>query len=198
MAHLVVFQPDARVEARLSDALRPRHEVSTVASWPELSTFVVRETVDGCVMDADHPTREEALAHIRQLRKRHPGLALVTYADVDPSDLDLYHFGGLGVDGVVLARRPPWAATIRDAMEHALASARASRVRSNLEGRFSPEEFEPWRGRWSTRATASRSRRSPLPWGTPPGASARCFGPPACRPPTDSCCGAVSCSPEPS
>ncbi|HKJ02169.1 MAG TPA: hypothetical protein VJ997_06930, partial [Longimicrobiales bacterium] len=139
MAHLVVFQPDARVEARLSDALNTKHRVSTVDSWSSLSTFVVREGVDGCVVDADHPTREDALAEIRRMRQRHPGIALVAYADLDETDLELYHFGALGVDGVLLARRPPWAATIRDAMERSLATARASRVRTTLEGRYAPE-----------------------------------------------------------
>lgn len=139
LAHLVVLQPDARVQARLIDALRARHSVSAVGTWSALVSFVAKETVDACVIDADFPTRDEAVAHIRRLRRRHPGLALVTYADVDSSDLELYRFGGMGVDGVVLARKPPWAATIREAVERALASARASRVRTNLDGRY-PDE----------------------------------------------------------
>ena len=61
MAHLVVFQPDARVEARLCDALGLAHRVSTVGSWASLSAFVTRESVDGCVVDGDYPAREDAL-----------------------------------------------------------------------------------------------------------------------------------------
>ncbi len=139
MAHLVVFQPDARVEARLSDALNATHRVSAVRSWAALSAFVVTENVDGCVVDADYPNREEALTHIRRVRRRHPGIALVAYADLDDGALELYRFGSLGMDGVVLAGRPPWTSSIRDAMERSLATARANRVRTTLEGRFPPQ-----------------------------------------------------------
>jgi AraC-like DNA-binding protein len=136
LAHLVVFQPEARVRARLRDALGTVHQVSTADSWRALAAFVAREQVDGCVVDADYPTREQALTKIRALRESHPALALAVYADVDETDLELYRFGGLGVDGVVLARRPPWASTIRDAVERSLATARASRVGADLAGRY--------------------------------------------------------------
>ncbi len=135
----MVFQPDARVRARLSDALSAGHQVTTVDSWAGLSALVAREILDGCVVDGDYPTREDALAQIRRLRLRHPGLALAVYADVHESDLEIYRFGGLGVDGVVLARRPPWTSTIRDAMERSLASARAQTVGAALEGRYAAE-----------------------------------------------------------
>jgi D-alanyl-D-alanine carboxypeptidase/D-alanyl-D-alanine-endopeptidase (penicillin-binding protein 4) len=139
LAYLVVFQPDARVRARLSDALSTNHRVTTANTWGGLSALVAKEVVDGCVVDGDYPTREDALAEIRRLRLRHPGLALTVYADVEDCDLELYRFGGHGVDGVVLARRPPWASTIRDAMERSLASARAGHVAAHLEGRYDPE-----------------------------------------------------------
>jgi len=139
LAHLVVFQPDARVEARLCDALGLAHRVSTVGSWASLSAFVAMESVDGCVVDGDYPAREDALDEIRHLRQRHPGLALAVYVDVHEADLELYRMGGLGVDGVVLARRPPWASTIREAMERSLASACASRVGTPLQGRYDRE-----------------------------------------------------------
>jgi len=142
LAHLVVFQPDARVEARLCDALGLAHTVSTVGSWAGLFAFVAGESVDGCVVDGDYPAREDALEEIRRLRKRYPGLALAVYVDVHEADLELYRMGGLGVDGVVLARRPPWASTIREAMERSLASASASRVGTALRGRYDLEVVE--------------------------------------------------------
>lgn len=134
MAHLAIFQPDARVEARLGDALSGIHRVSLASSWPELRRLLAREALDGCIVDGDFPNREAAVTEMRRLRKRHLDLALVAYADVHESDLDLYLFGGLGVDSVVLARRPPWASGIRNAVERALASARAGKVRANLQG----------------------------------------------------------------
>ena len=95
-----------------------------------------QEGTDGCVVDADAPSRDKALMEIRRLRRRHPALALVVYADVHESDPELVRLGGLGVDGVVLARRPPWASAIRRAVEGALAVSRARGVQRALRGRF--------------------------------------------------------------
>ncbi|GMV03775.1 MAG: hypothetical protein AMXMBFR53_00570 [Gemmatimonadota bacterium] len=139
MAHLCILQPDARAEARLSDALATAHAISVVRSWTELSRVVELEAPDGCVVDADSPTREEALREMRRLRTLHPDLALVAHADLHESDPDLVRMGGLGVHGVVVAGRPPWASGIRRAVERALASSRAGRVARALEGRYPPD-----------------------------------------------------------
>lgn len=64
---------------------------------------------------------------------------MVAYADVSENDFELYRFGGLGVNSVVLARRPPWASGIRNAIERALASSRGDRVGNALKGRVEPE-----------------------------------------------------------
>jgi len=89
----------------------------------------------GCVVDVDSPSRAQAFFEIRSLRTKHPDLALVAYADVSESDPALVQLGGLGVDGVVLARRPPWASGIRRAVEGALAAAGARSVGRALRGR---------------------------------------------------------------
>jgi AraC-like DNA-binding protein len=60
----------------------------------------------------------------------------VVYADVYESDPELVRLGSLGVDGVVLARRPPWASAIRRAVDGALAVSRARGVQRALRGRF--------------------------------------------------------------
>ncbi len=97
------------------------------------------EGTDGCVVDADAPSREQALMEMRRLRTRHPALALVVYADVHESDPELVRLGSLGVDGVVLARRPRWASAIRRAVEGALAVSTARGVQQALRGR-SPDQ----------------------------------------------------------
>lgn len=139
MAHICILQPDLRAEARFSDALAGPHTVSVVPSWAALRHLVAADTVDGCVVDADSPNRDEALREIRGLRSRYPDLALVAYADLQESDQELIRMGGLGIHGVVLAGRPPWAASIRRAVDRALASSRAGRVARGLEARY-PEE----------------------------------------------------------
>ena len=135
MAHLVLQQPDPRVEARFADALSGAHTVTLARTWADLRRIVGRPDVDGCVVDADSPSRHEAFLEIRRLRKKHPDLALVAYADVSESDPELVRLGSLGVDGVVLARRPPWASGIRRAVEGALAVAGARWVGRSLRGR---------------------------------------------------------------
>ncbi len=136
LAHLAILQPDARAEARLADALSPGHTVSVVRGWAELRRFVARMGPDGCLVDADSPSREAALIEIRRLRRRYPSLALVAYADVHESDPDLIRLGAAGVDGVLLARRPPWASGIRRSVEGALAGALARSLERALRPRY--------------------------------------------------------------
>ncbi len=106
-------------------------------TWAELEQSLASEPVDGCVLDADHPTREDALAHIRRIRGAHPHLTIVVFADFDGEELELLEFGRLGIDGVLLANPEHKAGTIRSAVERALTMARTERVRRALEGRYS-------------------------------------------------------------
>lgn len=137
MAHLVVMHPDLRGEARLCEALSAHHRCTVASGWAELERLLEREDADGCVVDADTPSRSEALAAIRGLRRRHPDLALVVHADLHDADPELVRLGGMGVDAVLQARRPPWASGIRRAVEGALASARARQAVRALEDELS-------------------------------------------------------------
>lgn len=138
MACLAVLEPDPRAEARLCDALGGEHEVAIAHSWSGLKRLLAAEPLDGCIVDADSPGREEAVAEIRRIRQAHPGIAIVAHADVARGDPELFRFGRIGVDGIVLARPPGGYGNhggIRHAVERALCSARAERVRSALQGR---------------------------------------------------------------
>lgn len=142
MAHVVVMHPDLRGEARIFEALAAHHRCTAVSGWPELERLLEREDADGCVVDADTPSRSEALAAIGGLRRRHPDLALVVHADLHDADPELVRLGGMGVDAVLQARRPPWASGIRRATEGALASARARQAARIVGGRLSREARE--------------------------------------------------------
>lgn len=120
----------------MADALSTTHTVSLVGGWPELRRFVVGANADGCLVDADSPSREQALMEIRRLRDEHPDLALVAYADVHESDPELIRLGAAGVDGVVMARRPPWASGIRRSVDGALAAALARSVERSLRASY--------------------------------------------------------------
>ena len=138
MAYLALLQPDARVAARLSRALSIRHVLVMVDSWADLDALLKRRGVDGVVVDADHPRRDEAVRRIRELRERCPNLAIVASADFRGDEREVYRFGGLGVDGVLVASRAGEDASAPMAVDRAVAAARASSVARSLEASHGP------------------------------------------------------------
>ncbi len=115
-------------------ALGGAHEVVVRSSWRALNKALSGESIDGCVVDADHPGRDEARAEIEAIREKHPTLAIIAYADVT-GELEYYDLGELGVDGLLLAGQHG-AAKIRDLVDQAMAANSAIRVAHELEGRF--------------------------------------------------------------
>lgn len=131
MARLVLHQPDARSAARLSSALAGAHDVAAEPSWQELQGALADPEVEGCLLDADHPTPREAAANVRFLQDLHRDLALVGFTDRD-SATHYFRLGALGLDAVVSTDDGPM--TTRMAVEGALALARGRRVRRALTG----------------------------------------------------------------
>ncbi|HBD99882.1 MAG TPA: hypothetical protein DC060_16990, partial [Gemmatimonadetes bacterium] len=115
-------------------ALGGAHEVVVRSSWPALNGALGGDSFDGCVVDADHPSCDEARSEIEAIRKRYSGLAIIAYADVT-GELDYYNLGELGVDGVLLAEQHD-AARIRNLVDQAMGANSAVQVASELEGRF--------------------------------------------------------------
>ncbi len=122
----------------MTAALGASHRAVAFDTWTELERCISREPVDGCVLDTDHPTREDALSHIRNVRKEHPHLAIVAFADFEGEELELFKLGGLGIDGVLLASPEYEPGRIRDAVGRALTLALAERVSGALEERYPP------------------------------------------------------------
>lgn len=121
MTRLALLQPDARTGARLSSALEGAHRLAVCESWGELERVLASGTVEGCVLDADHPAPREALDRIKSLRKAHPELTLVGYTDRD-APLDYYRMGAAGLDGFVSGADRAMAT--RNAIDEALATHR--------------------------------------------------------------------------
>lgn len=115
-------------------ALGGAHEVVVCSSWRALNEALGGDSFDGCVVDADHPSCDEALSEIEAIRKRYSGLAIIAYTDVT-GELDYYNLGELGVDGVLLAEQHD-AARIRNLVDQAMGANSAVQVASELEGRF--------------------------------------------------------------
>ena len=100
MARLAIFQPDARAGARLTAALGGVHELVRCASWDELTDALEAATVEGCLLDADHPTVEEATPRIELLRRRYPDFALIGFTERD-APVQYYGLGAAGLEGFV-------------------------------------------------------------------------------------------------
>ena len=92
-------------------------------------------SIDGCVVDADHPGRDEARSEIEAIRDEYPSLAIIAYADVT-GELEYFDLGELGVDGVLLASQHD-AGQIRALVDQAMGANSAVQVAHELEGRFS-------------------------------------------------------------
>lgn len=131
MAVLAILQPDARAAARLSGPLAGAHQVRVHASWEALERSLADETVDACLIDADHPNREHATRRIMALRDRFPGMAIVACVESD-RETGYYSLGGLGVEGVVVAGSG--AQKLRGDVDAALSTARGEAIERALQG----------------------------------------------------------------
>ncbi|MBM4183539.1 MAG: D-alanyl-D-alanine carboxypeptidase/D-alanyl-D-alanine-endopeptidase [Gemmatimonadetes bacterium] len=127
------MQADARVVARLYEALADDHEVLVCSSWEALQRSLGRRSFDGCLVDADHPNRHIAAREIARLRDEQPGLAVIACVE-EGYALAYYDLGGLGVAGIVAAGAQ--APAVRSIVDRALATARADGIARGLEGRF--------------------------------------------------------------
>jgi AraC-like DNA-binding protein len=99
---MAMFQPDARSGARLAAALNGVHQVTSCASWPDFREALSGGGFEGALLDADHPTRSEALGRIHDLRRDFPDLALIGFTDRAAPE-DFYLLGSSGLEGFVAA-----------------------------------------------------------------------------------------------
>lgn len=134
MAVLAILQPDARVEARLSEALAGTYVVLQHDDWPDLEVTLGDRSVDGCIVDGHHPDRDEAFRRLTAMRRRFPAMALVAFVESDQVERTV-DLGFLGVDGVLMGSAT--ATTMRADIDQALSVARARRVERDLADRLS-------------------------------------------------------------
>ncbi len=138
MAVLACLQHDPRGTARLLEALGDEHVLLASPGWDRLRDLLSSHRVDGCILDLERCSHEDALRPLEEIRLGNPGLALVVYTDFEGRELELFLLGRLGVDGVVLAGRDDDPSLIRHVVDRALATALAGWVISRLGGRLDP------------------------------------------------------------
>jgi hypothetical protein len=100
VARLAIFQPDARSGARLTAALSGVHDLLPCESWEELVSEISAGDAEGALIDADHPSPDEALARIALLTGAFPDLAFVGFTE-RTGPRDFFQLGETGLDGFV-------------------------------------------------------------------------------------------------
>lgn len=121
--------------ARLSEALSGDHQITVFTTWESLWQALEDDEFDGCLVDAEHPSRDEAMREIGDLRKRRPGLAIIACCVDGPEGQDYFDLGEIGVDGILPALSPR-KVKARSIVDDALATARADRISRALRGRY--------------------------------------------------------------
>jgi AraC-like DNA-binding protein len=135
VALLAVFQPDPRALARISSALRGKHELVEFSDWRSFHDALDQLPSDGCLIDPYRGGGPVDLGDIQRLRERHPSLAIIVYADFKGHEMDLYTLGRYRIDGVVPAGRTENVREVRETVAEALTSSVAARVATSLERR---------------------------------------------------------------
>jgi D-alanyl-D-alanine carboxypeptidase/D-alanyl-D-alanine-endopeptidase (penicillin-binding protein 4) len=133
LAVLAILQPDARIEARLSEALAGTHDVTLITEWADLVGELETGRFAACVVDADHPDRRSASRRISDLRQRFSDITIVVCVESDHPE-GYFDLGALGADGVLLGC--DGFGDIRANVEHALTATRARRVEDLLRSRI--------------------------------------------------------------
>jgi len=111
-------------------ALGSRHSLVRCTSWEDLLAVMSGGTVEGCLLDADHPSPDEGIRRVGRLRAQHPELALIAFTDrTEP--IDYYRLGAAGLEGFISATDGPLAT--QAAVERALALRRGRAVTRALE-----------------------------------------------------------------
>lgn len=131
MARLALHQPDARSGARLTAALGGTHKVIGCPDWSDLLDVLDTGSVEGCLVDADHPSPGEGLRRVTELRRHRPDLALIGFTD-RTGPVDYLQLGAAGLEAFVTPA--DGAIATRNAVDDALALRRGRAVTDALEG----------------------------------------------------------------
>ncbi len=87
-----------------------------------------KHQAQGCLLDLfDSPGRAR-LTTLRRLRRSYPGVALVVASDFRDREMELYHLGHIGVDGVIRMEANLSSRDLLAVVEQALAASLATRV----------------------------------------------------------------------
>jgi len=136
LAEILLLQSDQRTCAILKESLEARYRSRRISHVQEIDGLIPRAGPRACVVDIFDPGDPLNLFALRQLRRRHRSIALVVASDFTQREMDLYHLGRSGVDGIIRLEEAPRGREILRAVESAIATALArvavQRIRPGL------------------------------------------------------------------
>ncbi len=138
MSELVLLEPRPRSLVRVASALEGVHPLARVRTFTGLERRLRRRAVAGCILDVFDPDVPISPPVLRQIRRRHPAVAIVVYSDFTSREMELYHLGLMEVDGVLRAEERPSPWEIRGAVEEALGNALARVVVDAVSDKIPP------------------------------------------------------------
>lgn len=136
MAEILLLQSDQRTCAILRESLEARYRSRRISHLQEIDRLIPAAGPRGCILDIFDPAEPVNLFALRQLRRRHRSIALVVASDFTNREMDLYHLGRSGVDGIIRLEEGHRGRKILQAVDNALSTALArvavQRVRPRL------------------------------------------------------------------
>ncbi len=157
---IYILPSDHRAAAALRQALDPPHRVRTLDRFSELQRSLKIASPQACILDVFDPRPGVSLDHIRRLRLDHPTVALVVAADFSGREMELYHLGRLGIDGVIRLEKSLSPRDIRTVVNLAITAALANRVVLDVGADLPPLVRDAYR--WAVEHADSRPQVSEL------------------------------------
>jgi AraC-like DNA-binding protein len=157
---IVLLPSDQRAAATLIGALDPPHRIQVVGTFSKLEAVLEKAQPLACLMDIFDPAPPIPLNALGQLRRRHPGLAVIIASDFFGREMELYHLGRLRVDGVIRMEEGPTPRHILGVVDRAIAASLATRVVLTCGGSLPPVGQEAIR--WAIEHAESRPQVSDL------------------------------------
>jgi len=134
LAVLAYLLPDQVTTARLSAALRDQFLTVACDSWAQLFRTAERRPVSVAVVDPQTASGDEANSDaLRRLRRTYTSLAIVAYVSSPPvTEFDLFEYGRLGLDALVVKDRSDSPRVLRATVERAEARGLLDPIRRAL------------------------------------------------------------------
>ncbi|MGQ0766705.1 MAG: helix-turn-helix domain-containing protein [Gemmatimonadota bacterium] len=130
MAVVATFLQDHVKAARVAAALRDQFLTVSCDHWAHLRQTLGRHPVSVVILD---PMLDRQTDELRSLRRTYTSIAIVAYVSMPPTtEFDLFDYGRLGLDAIIMADRGDTARLVRATVERAEARGMLDPIRRAL------------------------------------------------------------------